>query len=293
MRPILIILLAAVTPACALFEKNDSPTSPTPVTPGPPAAGAAVVYTAIGASDTTGFGSTSPCEPFADCPNGTGYVQIVARSLRTSRQVTVANRGVPSALLSPAMQAIAREYGRNVIANFVDGEVPFVPGNTTLVTIFGGSNDVDRLTEAIERGAGAANVRDYADAQIRAFGADYDRLVRGIRDRAPNAFIVVMNLPNSATLPYATGYDNTRRRLLQHISVGFSREANRQAAQGIVVIDLMCDARIYDRANFSSDGFHPSDIGYEYLAQRILAVVNGASSTPAASCAQMTVLPPL
>ena len=55
-----------------------------------------------------------------------------------------------------------------------------------------------------------------------------------------------------------------------------SREANRQAGTGVSVLDLMCDAQVYDASRFSSDGFHPNDAGYAYLAQRLQAIVNGA-----------------
>ena len=42
---------------------DKSPTAPS----GPPAAGSSIVYTAIGASDAIGFGSSAPCGVFADC----------------------------------------------------------------------------------------------------------------------------------------------------------------------------------------------------------------------------------
>lgn len=291
---ILLIVAAVSTSGCKLFEKGESPTSPTPPATGPPAAGAAVHYTALGASDTNGVGGTVVCAPFeTTCPNGTGYVYVLTRMLQGSRTVTLSNRGVLGAVLSPAIEQIARDYGRNPTGNFVDQQVPFVPRETTMLTVFGGGNDVNSLTEAIERGAGASNVKDYIDGQVRAYGADYDRLIRGVRDRAPAAFILVLNTPNMAALPYASGYAESRRRIMQHMSIGFAREANRQAAQGIVVLDLMCDAQVYDRARFSSDGFHPNDAGYLYLAQRLAAIVNGGSSTAATSCAQMTVVPPL
>jgi lysophospholipase L1-like esterase len=171
--------------------------------------------------------------------------------------------------------------------------MPFVQPNATLVTIFGGGNDVTALGDAIERGAASGDVRAYVDAQVRAFGADFDRLVRGVRDRAPGAFIVVLNLPNFAVLPYASGYSATRRQVLQAISVGFSREANEQRGNGVVVVDLMCDSRTYEAGRFSNDGFHPNDAGYAQIADKLLAAINGSTAAPLASCPQMTVLPTL
>ena len=286
--------LTIVSGGCDLVDKIKSttgPSSPSPI--GPPAAGAAIRYTAIGASDANGVGGSVPCAPFVQCDNGTGYVPSLARRLQASHQVTLVNLGIPTAVLSPAIQAIAQAHGRDVQVNFIDREVAFVPADTTLVTVLGGPNDVNALVDAMEQGAGASNQRAYIDAQTTAFGADYARLVSGIRARAAQSFIVILNIPNLAGLPYATGYGQTRRQLLQAISVGFSREANRQAGSGVVVVDLMCDAAIYDRSRYSSDGFHPNDAGYAYLTDRLLAVVNGGSSSAAASCSQMTLVPAL
>ncbi len=283
-----VLVLAVVSVGCG----DDRPTSgPSPATP--PSAGAPVFYTAIGASDAMGVGGTVPCLPLTTCEGGTGYVPIIVRQLRATRSVTLLNLGIPGAVLSPTIYEIGRRFGRDIPANFVEREMPFVPGNTTLVTIFGGGNDVNALGDAIERGAAGGDLRGYVDTQVRAFGADYDRLVRGVRDRAPGAFVVVLNLPNFAILPYTSGYSTQRRQVLQAISVGFSREANEQRANGAVVVDLMCDGRTYEGGRFSNDGFHPNDAGYTEIANRLLAAINGDPSSPPASCAQMTALPSL
>ena len=292
-QPVIGGLIAVLTAGCGLFGKGESPAGPTSGASGPPPPGAAVHYAAIGASDANGIGGTAPCAPFEACPGGTGYVPALGRALRVNREVTVTNLGLPGAVLSPAIEQLARQYGRDVTGNFVDREMPFVPRDANLITVFGGGNDVNALTEAVERGAGGSNARAYIDTQVRAFGADYDRLIGGLRDRAPGAFVIVINVPNFAALPYASGYSEQRRRVMQHASAGFSREANRQAGSGVVILDLMCDAQAYDRSRFSSDGFHPNDAGYAYLAQRLLAIANGASSPPAAACSQMTIVPPL
>lgn len=292
-----IAVLAGVTTlsaGCDVLDKIKPPTGPTSSSAAPPSASAPIRYTAIGASDANGIGASVSCIPFTGCENGTGYVPLLARRLRTSHDVTLVNLGIPEAVLSPAIQAIARANGRDVIANFIERELPFVPANTTLVTIFGGPNDTLALGDAIEKGAAGTNVRGYVDTQVAAFGADFDRLVKGVQDRAPGAFIVILNMPNLAGLPFALNAGQPRRQLLQAISVGFSREANRRAGTGVVVVDLMCDPQIYDRTRYASDGFHPNDAGYAYLTDsKVLPVVNGASSSPASSCGQMTLVPSL
>jgi lysophospholipase L1-like esterase len=291
-RVAIVSMLATGLAGCGLFKKaSDALTSPSPV--GPPPARVAIRYTAVGASDANGVGSTVLCLPLVSCDNGNGYVPVLARLLRASHEVTLVNLGIPTAVLSPAIQAIARTNGRDVLANFVEQEMPFVPTDATLVTVFAGGNDANALADAIARGAAGSDVKGYIATQVGVFGADYDRLIRGIRSRAASAFIVVLNLPNLAAIPYASGGTTAQRQVLQQIAVGMSREANRQAGTGVSVLDLMCDAQVYDASRFSSDGFHPNDAGYAYVAQRLQAIVNGASSSASASCSQMAVVPPL
>jgi lysophospholipase L1-like esterase len=289
------IVCAAITivsAGCNLFEKDGAGGSPT--TPTPPAPTSPIRYTALGASDAIGVGASVVCAPLTTCDNGTGYVPLLAQRLRTNREVRLTNLGIPASTLSPTIQQIAQAHGRDVPANFVDREMPFVPSDTTLVTILGGPNDVNALGDAIQRGAaGSTDLKTYIDTQVRAFGTDYDRLVRGVKSRAPEAFIIVLNVPNMAGLPYSANYTQLQKQGLQAISVGFSREANRQAAPGVVVLDLMCDPQTYDRSRYSSDGFHPNDAGYAHMADRLLAIANGATPGVSSSCAQMTVVPPL
>jgi hypothetical protein len=93
-------------------------------------------------------------------------------------------------------------------------------------------------------------------------------------------------------MPFAAQYPLEHRRVLQMVSVAFSREANRQAGAGVVVMDVMCDSALYAASNFSRDGFHPNDAGYALVATRLVAIINGAASVPPSTCAAMTALPP-
>ncbi|MBI2187844.1 MAG: SGNH/GDSL hydrolase family protein [Acidobacteria bacterium] len=281
-----LFLLGIVIAGCELLDKTKSPTAPSTITP--PAADAPISYTALGASDANGVGASVSCAPFLACDNGTGYVPTLARQLRGSREVTLMNLGIPAAVLSPAIETLARQHGREVTGNFVEREMPFVPRDSTLVTISGGANDVNAVGDAMLDGAAGTDITGFIDAQARAFGADYDRLVRGVRSRAPSAFIIILNVPNLAAFPYAARYPLEHRRVLQTIAVAFSREANRQAGSGIVVLDLMCDPMMYSPGSLASDGFHPNDTGYAHIATRLAAIVNGASSSAATSCGPMT-----
>ena len=61
-----------------------------------------------------------------------------------------------------------------------------------------------------------------------------------------------------------------------------TREAINPLAGRVPVVDLMCDARSYQPGIYSSDGFHPNDQGYAYLAEVLLqAITSGVGTGPA------------
>jgi lysophospholipase L1-like esterase len=275
------LILLTVLSAC----NEKSPTEPTP-----PADPNAVNYTAIGASDAVGFGSSMPCLPFADCPDGTGYVQRVARTLRQNgKTVTMINLGIPGATLNAENQGIGNSVGQGIIGNMMDQELPFVPRNSTLVTIFAGGNDVVAIGKAVQQGKGGADPNAYVQNLINNFGRDIRALVSGVKDRAPSARIIILNLPNFAGLPLATPLSVADKRTLQTASVAFSAQVNSVTSTGALVIDLMCDQRSYVAANYSGDGFHPNDAGYAFLGDLAYAAAStGSVSPPRASCPQMT-----
>jgi lysophospholipase L1-like esterase len=66
---------------------------------------------------------------------------------------------------------------------------------------------------------------------------------------------------------------------------------NALASQNVRVVDLMCDSRSYDPGNYSSDGFHPNDRGYAFMADLLHEAAMGSGAPPATSCAQMAVVP--
>jgi lysophospholipase L1-like esterase len=256
---------------------------------GPSGGSNTVFYSAISASDGTGFGSSSVCLPFADCPDGTGYVQRVVREMRNGgKTVTVLNLSVPGSVVGPEIENLARQLGRGTIGNFVERQLPFVSRSSTLVTIFGGANDVNVVGNGIEAGLGGGNPVGWGTAFAAGFGRDIATIVDGVRARAPGAKIILLNPPNGAGLPYVATRPRDQLRILQAISVRFSAEANLQASRGVLVVDLMCDPRSYLPSNYSSDGFHPNDAGYAFMAEAVLNAVNASSLPPPRSdCPQM------
>jgi lysophospholipase L1-like esterase len=284
-------LLVSLT-ACSNHDDDGGSTPGTPPSPPPP--NAAIVYTALGASDAMGVGGSVPCLPFTDCRDGTGYVPRVARQLEADgHSTTLRNLGIPGAVLSPSIQDVGNQVGLGIAANLLVQEAPFVPADATLVTIFTGANDANTVATAIDRGAaGSTDPNAFIDRYIQNFATDYTSLVRTVGQRAPNARIIVLNVPNLSGLPYMTGRSQRDRRWIQRLAVGFATAgANAQTQNGAIVLDFLCDARSYQAGNYSSDGFHPDDSGYAFIASVILQAVNAPSwPAPAASCSQMTLV---
>lgn len=267
----------------------------TPTDPSPTDANSTIYYTAIGASDGIGFGGSSPCLPFADCPTGTGYVQTLRRRLgETGRTVNHQNLSIPGSVLSKAVFDLAASVGRPIdqlAGNFIEREAPFVSTATTHVTIFAGGNDANTIAFAA-RSQGGADVNGFVDGQVRQWGTDLEDLVARIRGRAPNARIVALNLPNLAASPYLSGNPVAEKSLMQRVAVGLSDRVNALTARNVLVVDLMCDARLYLPANYAADGFHPNDTGYAVFTELTLpALRDGTNRTPSTTCAQRAVFP--
>ncbi len=281
-----VILAAAMLVACG--GSGDGPTGPSPI----PQANSTINYTAIGASDAIGVGASVFCGPYVDCPEGRGYVQVAARTLR-ARGYTVnqVNLGFPATVLSRRLQDLGTQYGRVIPGNFVEQQLPYIARDQTLVTIFAGANDVETIIAALGGGAGAADQAAYINNQVQLFGQEFSGFVRSVRDRAPAARVVVVNLPNMAGMPKFAGFPLQHRRAAQMLSVGITKNAiNPLSSTGALVIDLMCDARSYQSSTYSADGFHPSDTGYAWMAAEVVAATTTEYRAPAASCASMTLI---
>ena len=287
---LLVGSLASGLPACSSGGDGEpgSPAGPS----GPPAPGQPVVYTALGASDAMGIGASTVCVPFTACPNGTGYVPTVARELGDAgAEVTLRNLGLPGAVLSPEVQQLGNSVGVGRDTNMLQQQMPFVPRESTLVTIFAGGNDVNTIATAVDRGAaGSGDPNAFLDQHVQRFAADLVTLVRGVRERAPSARLIVLNLPNLAALPYARGLPTAERRWMQRLAVGFADSANALVRENATVVDLLCDPRSYQGANYSSDGFHPNDAGYTFMAGEVMRAIDGQIGPPQADCRFMRIV---
>ena len=282
-----LLLLLTVSACSSSPDGPDSPTGPSPTGP--------IFYAAIGASDGIGIGSSSPCLPFTDCPDGAGYVQILRRELiATGRTFNFRNQSLPGSVLSRAVEDLARDIGRpidSLAGNFIERQAPFVPQESTHITIFAGGNDTNVIAEGA-RVRGGSNPNAFADAQLQQWGTDLNELISRVRSRAPNARIVALNLPNLGAAPYVASRPTADKSLIQRVAVGITDRINGLTSQGVLVVDLMCDARLYQTSSYASDGFHPGDVGYRIFADLTRpALLDGVNTPPNPSCAQRRLLP--
>ena len=287
-RVVILVTWSLMAGGCSDGDGGtESPTSPTP------AAGGRVSYTAIGASDTAGIGSSVECFPFSPCANGMGWVQLLQRRLQQNGETAFLNLGVPGAVLSPAIEELGRKVNRTYPGNFLTNQSPFTPPGTTVVTVFAGGNDANTIAQVVQAQQAGDDPRGFIDQQVGKWGEDYAALVRAIRQRAPNARIVVLNLPNLAALPYLARNSTFEKSIMQRVAVGLSERANALAGPNVHVVDLMCDARFLEASSLSADGFHPSDRGYALMAELAYpAMVNPAHPAPPPDCGQKRLFPP-
>ncbi|MGC4080809.1 MAG: hypothetical protein QM736_01485 [Vicinamibacterales bacterium] len=186
--PLAVVTLALTTVGCGAFNGNDSgsPTAPS----GAPAAGSTIVYSAVGASDVLGIGSTKPCFLLEDC-DGTGYIWVAASPAPLAgihgERRKPGDSGSSNRPRVPGTSA-RRTAAPSAATILIDQEMPLVRSNATLVTVFTGGNDVNTITAALGNGAGGSNPTAYIDDKVTAFGNNLTTLIAGIRSaRAPRA----------------------------------------------------------------------------------------------------------
>ncbi len=287
-RLLRLLAVVAVVGLAACSKSPDSPTAPSPSGPG-----SAFVQTHLGASDAAGVGSSVPCFPFTVCePNATSWVQVLYRRLQQNGTTTLLNLGVPGSVLSQNIEELGRRVGRTYPGNFITNQAPFTKSDSRVVTIFAGGNDANTIGQVVQAQLAGDDVPGFIDQQVRQWGDDMGNLVRAVRQKAPTAKVVILNLPNLAGAPYLARNSALERGVMQRIVVGMTDRINAQAGANTFVVDLMCDPRFLEPASFSSDGFHPSDRGYALMAELAYpAVVNQSHPAPAADCALRRVAP--
>lgn len=281
--------------------------SSSPVTPLAPAS-----YAALGASDAVGVGASVPCGTNTptnpSCPGGTGYVPKIAMMLENSgRSIDLTDLGISSAVIGPDIKALGNRYGTlstdlcqprgssdAIPADFLTNEVPDLPIKAGFVTIFTGANDAIALAEALGCGAGgstATTEQAFIAIEATAFASDYASIIAAVKRSSPAAHIVVANIPNLAAIPLGLTEPATARQALQALSVAIDTAIDRLTTVDIPVVDLLCNSQSYIATNYSSDGFHPNDVGYASIASLMEPLLVSDTVTPLSpNCAQAALM---
>jgi lysophospholipase L1-like esterase len=198
---------------------------------------AALKYTAIGASDAIGTGSSDA----PATPNG-GYVFLISDWLDARYSAwTLDNLGMSGYTAS------------NIRDNSLSQAVAHAPN---IVTLWVGGNDIKDSVLAKE---------PTADLVAR-FEPAYTTIVERLRNET-DAYIVTANLPDFSRIPVAIFFPADQKALAKAASEALNEIITRvAAANNVPVVDLASNPASYARANFSNDGFHPNDAGYAVMA---------------------------
>ncbi len=213
------------------------------------------LYVAMGDSITFGVGVKPNCAPFPThpvdvdefCPTGGSYAVQVARALRKA--------GIAGHFMN---LGIGGAHVERVLAE----ELPYLPAETTLVTLYIGTND-SRVVKNPNH-----SIADVA-AQ---FEQHFDELLAAIHAKAPKARIVLLNFPNEQYL--AATYH-----VPDDVLPRYSAESQILAKfiddhyPAYPVVDTICNPDSYDNSLLYEGGVHPNDVGAARLAAEVLKVV--------------------
>jgi acyl-CoA thioesterase-1 len=143
-------------------------------------------------------------------------------------------------------------------ADVVDKQLPrLTDARATLVTICVGVNDLLRGRE------------------VRQFAEDYETLVARLKQ--PGRLVVIANLPDVASAPAMKGRaDESLRLRLEQFNKAIEDIAGRHAVPLVDLYKLSGEMTRSRPEFFSSDGLHPSDLGYTHWAEAMWVVVEQA-----------------
>ncbi len=119
-----------------------------------------------------------------------------------------------------------------------------------LVTIWLGVNDI------------------VANVPVNSYASDLNTLLERLRANSPHARIAIANIPDLTLLPFFEGHDPVA--LTQQIQAYNAAIASTALRYGAILVDLTqqnYNLRAHPEYISSSDGLHPTDIGYRQLAK--------------------------
>jgi lysophospholipase L1-like esterase len=221
----------------------------------------------MGDSITFGVGVDKNCHAFPArpvdieeyCPDGTSYAILVAKALRDA--------GVAGQFMNVGI-------GGAHVERVISDELPFLPPETTLVTLYIGTND----------SRGVRDPNKPISEVVNQFETHFDELLAQIHARAPKARIVLINFPNEKYLAATYNvpddvlprYDATSQILAAFIDAHYPSYA---------VVDTICNPASYANSLLYKGGVHPNEAGAAILANSVVNVVLAKEPpAPAGNC---------
>ena len=220
------------------------------------------LYVALGDSITAGTGVARSCRPFPQnpvdidmyCPDGTSYAILTAERLRTAGIAgRFMNLGIP---------------GANV-ARVIKDELPYIPADATLITLYIGTNDSRQFEPA------APPPTDV----IQQFEQLYDQLLLGIHKQAPKARVVLINIPNEKVIGETYRLSTATEERFDLISQSMDRFINSHYPL-YEVVDTVCDPNSYIVAHRDKGSVHPNEAGAADLAKAVIDVLLSSKPLP-------------
>ncbi len=256
--------------ACGVGAGFASPASPLSQ---PPAPSPQPYLTTIGDSITYGIGASDR--------ETTSYAALLARALGARWT----NLGIQRETLIPEPNAIFTGVSGSGSAYRSNGgvladEVPNIPLQTTIVTLYIGTNDLYYTAASMH--PDLSNAAGIFSGVGPLWDSAFTSLIHAIRVRVPSAKIVVATVINVAdkgnVARLNAGPWKSYRR-------GFTDLANHMNAAiynaGVDVAAVHCDARLYDVANYMTpDDVHPNDIGHRALFEDFMTAIRHPQKRP-------------
>lgn len=181
---------------------------------------------------------------------------------------------------------VGARSGKGYVARLFERIEHVRPGSRLLNLCVSGAETADVLRDQIPRLTRSAVARPTLftlgigindighDVLLETFAANYNEIVRRMKETAPDAPIVLSNIPDIAHAPALPAYmrEAVAARIAEfnaHIQTVAEQEDVRLVdvhAKGVEVISQRPDF-------FSADGFHPSDVGYEFWAETMWGAI--------------------
>lgn len=237
-----------------------------------------IIVSSLGDSISYGIGTSHTCfqvqttSILEKCKNNmglynyfTGYTGAFARLLQ---------KYYPTSL-----QVLAIPGGR--LKTLIKDQIPYLDQNATLVTVYIGTNDLPDITDSIN-----------PIEKTEEWEKDYELMLNLIHAKAPNAKIILLNIPNRYYLPLNGGAfleaDFLKRtmNLFSAQSKKMNQIINRYSKNQFIfsVFDNVCNSNSYN-TDFLPDALHPNDEGSIALAEDILnSILSTQPKEPASQC---------